>query len=335
VVKLLVKSHFFEKKPVIFASPLCGYTRLPFRDILASFTYNLIFTEMVSVDALFYKNKASETIYAQYPHLRDRTGIQLVGSKIDHFLFAIEKLLTLNDFQTFDINCGCPVSKVMKTGGGSALLINPDLIYRILSSIKTHFPHISLSAKIRVGINEKEKNYLEVSKAIEDAGTCFLTVHGRTQKQVYSGDIDYEAIKQIKNTLKIPIIGNGNIFTPQDAKKMLELTGVDGIMLSRGIIGNPWLANQIRDYLEHGEYQEISAYHKIDTMAKHFYNETQFEPHKGFRDFKKACLVYLKGVNNIKKIKIALATCQTQEEMALIIENLKQSISTQIKEPSL
>lgn len=318
----MIKSHFFNKKPYILSAPLCGYTRLPYRQILSQFQYDLIFTEMVSIDALYYNNKATEMIYASLSSLKN-IGVQLVGNKVERFLLAVQKLAAFKTFQVFDVNCGCPVVKVMKTGGGSQLLENPELIYQILSRLNQEFPELTFSAKIRIGITQKTKNYQEVCQAIQESKCSFITVHGRVQEQIYSGNVDFEALKEIKQTLSIPVIGNGGLFTPEDAAQMIQKTQVDGVMLSRGIIGNPWLGQQIRDYFEHRRYQEPSFTEKIKILKQHFYHEMAFEPQKGFRDFKKMILAYLKGINAIKSYKIAFATCHSESEMENLIFQLE------------
>lgn len=309
-----------DSKPVLLAAPMCGYTRFPFRQILSSFPVDLVFTEMASIDAIHYNNPNTRPIL-YHEKIGIPAGVQLVGRKIPYFLEAVRKLSPSGLYEVFDINMGCPVKKVLKSGGGSALIENPDLVHQIMTTLTHEFPDLFFSAKIRIGINSLNLNYKEISKAVEEGGAKMLTVHGRTRAQVYSGTVDLEAIRIIKETVKIPVIGNGGIFTPEDAKKMLDETHCDGVMPARGMFGNPWLFREIKEYLTAGQYQKPSLEDKIQTFQKHFFLESHFDPENGYREYKKIGIGYLSGFKKASELRKSLIECKTTEQMKEFVEN--------------
>ena len=308
------------QKKWIFSAPICGFTRFPYRKILSHFPIDLIFTEMVSIDALYYQNPNTLPLLA-FEKNDTATGVQLVGSKNAFFLSAVERLKD-KGYEVFDINLGCPVKKVLKAHAGSYLLQFPEKINQIFPSLKKEFPPILFSGKIRLGYSEENKNYLEVAKALEEGGASFITVHGRTRPKMYSGEIDYEAIKNIKDQVKIPVIGNGNIFTAEDAKKMIDLTGCDGVMPARGMLGNPWLFREIRDFLDQGKYSEPTLKERAEIMAKNFYYEVDFDKRNGYKEFKKNGMKYLKGFPEAAVYRKGIAQAHSAEQLKVIVEEI-------------
>jgi len=310
--------------PVIFSAPLCGFTRYPFRKILTNFPLDLIFTEMVSIDALYYQNQSTLPLLA-YPQSAVPTAVQLVGSKIDFFVHAVRTLQN-QGFFSFDINLGCPVKKILKNQAGSALLKDPEKIYTLFKTLTNTFPNLIFSGKIRLGFSKQEQNYLETSKAVEEGGASWITVHGRTRCQMYEGDVNLKALAKIKKSLNIPVIGNGNVFTPKEAKEMIEQTQCDGIMVARGILGNPWLISQIKDYLKNGIYQEPSLTEKIQLMIKNFHYEEEFDPLSGYREFKKIAVKYLKGFPLASTLRQKILLAKNPLEMKQLLLEIKENI---------
>jgi len=320
-------SDFFSKikdhKLVLIAAPICGYTRFPFRRILSQFPVDLVFTEMVSIDALHYENPNTNPIF-YHETLPVKAGIQIFGSKIPYFIEAVEKIERMKLFDVIDINMGCPVKKVIKAGGGSALLENPEHIYQILSTLSKQFSHLFFSAKIRIGLTKSRLNYPEVSHAVEQGGARMLTVHGRTKCQIYSGEVNFEAIAKIREFIKIPVIGNGGLFTPEDAKKMLEYTKCDGLMPARGMFGNPWLFQQIHDFLTTGVYHLPTIQEKLAMFTQHFNYEIHFDPANGFREYKKIGMRYLSGLKYAAELRKDLVNCHDLESMISFVKNLSE-----------
>lgn len=314
-----------RSKSIFIAAPICGFSRFPFRQILSKFPLSLLFTEMVSIDALYYSNPATLPILHFDIEDNIQTAVQMVGSKLDFFVKAVLKLKE-RGFLYYDINLGCPVKKVLKNHAGSYLLKEPEKIYQILKTLSSTFPDLGFTAKIRLGFDQNQKNYLEVSQAVEEGGAKFISVHGRTRSQMYSGEIDYEAISEIKKSVKIPVIGNGNIFSVEDAKKMYQ-TGCDGIMFARGIIGNPWLVKQVDDYLADKVYSWPSNFEKIDLMEKNLDLELQFDPRNGFREFKKLAVKYLKGVPGASKFRQELLLSKDSVSLKGIIQKIRDFLT--------
>ncbi len=322
-MEILKKLRNNEGKLSIFTAPICGFSRYPFRLVLQNFPADLIFTEMVSIDALYYQNPKTFNLL-QFEPGKTPTAVQLVGSKEDYFLTAIEKIGDMG-FESFDINLGCPVKKVIKNHAGSYLLKNPKKVYQIFNLLNKNFPHLIFTAKVRLGFSEIEKNYLDIAKALEDGGAKIITVHGRTRTQMYSGDVDLSAIKEIKNQVNIPVIGNGNIFTPEDAQLMVKKTNCDGIMLARGIIGNPWLISQIKDFLNKGTYSAPSLKERLLTLKENLNLELSFDPLNGFREFKKMGVKYLKGIKGASEFRNKIIMCKDSLEMQQVVNNLIQN----------
>lgn len=231
-------------------APMAGVTDLPFRLLCKEQGCGLMCTEMVSAKALLYKNKNTAPILETKEEERP-LAVQLFGSDPE---IMSEMALQLEEgpYDIIDVNMGCPVPKIVNNGEGSALMKQPKLVEAILSAMvkKLHKP---VTVKFRKGFNEELVNAVEIARIAEGCGVSAVAVHGRTREQFYSGRADWEIIKQVKEAVKIPVIGNGDIFTPEDAKRMIELTGCDGVMVARGAKGNPWIFKQINHYLDKGE----------------------------------------------------------------------------------
>lgn len=225
-----------NKDTKLFLAPLAGYTDSAFRTITFKMGVDIAYSEMISAKAMCYKDKKTLEMLNISPE-EGQVGIQLFGSEDLVLKKATCYLDKREDVSIIDLNLGCPAPKIVKNGEGSALLKEPSKIYSLVKSMKlsTSKP---VSAKIRLGI-ENNLNYLEVSKAIEEAGADLLIVHGRTREQQYSGESNWEAIGEIKSSVSIPVVGNGDIKSGEDAKNAFETFKVDGLMIGRGAVGNP------------------------------------------------------------------------------------------------
>ena len=223
---------------IVALGPMAGVTDLPFRTLCKECGADLIYTEMVSAKGIMYNNKNTEALLRVEESERP-VALQLFGE--DPKIMAEQaKRIEERNFDILDINMGCPVPKVVNNGEGSALMKTPEKVGEIVHAVSSAISK-PVTVKIRKGFGKDDANAPIVAKIAEEAGAAAVAVHGRTREQYYSGKADWEIIKQVKEAVKIPVIGNGDIFTPQDAKRMLEETGCDGVMVARGVQGNPWL----------------------------------------------------------------------------------------------
>ena len=229
---------------------MAGVTSEGYRKYLNTFGVDICVSEMVSDMGLIYQNKETES-YVKYQKDGTLTGVQLFGAKPENLAKAATRALELNpEIDFFDVNMGCPVPKVTKTGAGSALMLNPKLCGEVIKAIKS-VTDKPVTAKIRLGYNEV--NFLDVIKALEDAGVDAIGIHARTRKELYMGEPHFDLLKDLRSKMKVPLMVSGNIYTLDDAINALQITGADAVMVARGGMGNPYLIKQIKTYFETGE----------------------------------------------------------------------------------
>ena len=229
---------------------MAGVTSEGYRKYLNTFGVDVCVSEMVSDMGLIYQNKETES-YVKYQKDGVLTGVQLFGAKPENLAKAAIRAIEINpEIDFFDVNMGCPVPKVTKTGAGSALMLNPKLCGEIIKAIKS-VTDKPVTAKIRLGYNEV--NFLDVIKALEDAGVDAIGIHARTRKELYMGEPHFDLLKDLRSKMKVPLMVSGNIYTLDDAINALEITGADAVMVARGGMGNPYLIKQIKTYFETGE----------------------------------------------------------------------------------
>jgi nifR3 family TIM-barrel protein len=309
----------------IYIAPMAGVTDYTYRRIMNKFHPDLMFTEMVSVNAV---KMANEKTIKQMLRLLPNDGVQIFGRDIEVMVECAKYVESLG-VTYIDVNMGCPMPKITKNGYGSALLEDPEHIRKLMTAIKDALkPETKLSMKIRIGYKEY-KNPVEIAKIADELGLHHITVHGRTREQMYSGTANWETIKQIKEAVSIPVIGNGDIFTAEDAYEKAAESGVDGIMLARGIYGNPWLIQQIRERFETGEVTtKITYIDKIDMALKHIDYMKEDHPEKQFNfEVRKHLCWYLKGITGGSKVKNLLNKIDNYDEIKEVLEELKEKLT--------
>ena len=314
-----------EIKNNVVLAPMAGISNSSFRRIIKSFGCGLIYAEMVSDKAITYGD--SKTLKMLYMTDEERPiAQQIFGHDVDSFVEAAKYIYGAMKPDIIDINMGCPVPKVaLRSQAGSALLKNPERVKEIVEAVVNAVP-IPVTVKIRSGWDNKNINAPLIAKICEEAGASAITIHGRTRSQGYSGSVDLDIIKKVKESVKIPVIGNGDIKSCYDAKKMLDYTGCDAVMIGRGVLGNPWLIKECLDYLENGiEPKSVSLKEKIEMIKKHL---DLLIDQKGE---KVACLEmrshfawYLKGLSNTKKLKVALQQVKTKEEVLKLLKEYEE-----------
>ncbi len=295
-----------EGKAVL--SPMAGVTDVAFRALCRKYGASLTYTEFVSSAAIVRGNKSSLNLL-KTDSIEKPVAVQLFGNSVEEIVEAAK--LVEKDFDIIDVNCGCPAWKVIKTGAGSALLNNPEKISKFINKLATAIKK-PVTVKIRSGIDDKKINAVEVAKIAEDSGAAAITIHGRTQKQGYSGQADWNIIKKVKEAVNIPVIGNGDVFTPEVFKKRLEETNVDAIMIARGAMTNPFIFKQIKDYLTKGSYETPD---KKQLFLE--YLESAEKHNVEFSNIKNHAMQFTKGVDNGSKIRSELVKCKSVEELKL------------------
>lgn len=314
------------KNPIVVA-PMAGISNKTFRMICKEFGAGLVVGEMVSDKAIVYGNEKTFQLLEMNDKERPISQ-QIFGSDVESFKEAAKKVYEVMHPDIIDINMGCPVPKVaIKNQAGSALLKNPEKIYEIVSEVVKSVP-IPVTVKIRAGWDEKSINCVEVAKLIEKAGASAIAIHARTRSQGYSGHADWSLIKKVVDAVSIPVIGNGDVISCYDAKKMLDETGCAAVMIGRGLLGNPWLVRECVDYLNDGkEPENISNFEKISMMKRHLKDLTDEKGEiSAVLEIRTHFLYYLKGMPNNAKVKMEICTAKTKDEILRILDSYLESI---------
>lgn len=303
----------------VFAAPMAGVSDLPYRKILKSFGAALLFTEMVSAKALCYKDKKTYRL-TNIEDIEGPVGVQIFGSEPDIMAEGAQIVESQTKAAFIDINMGCPVPKIVGNGEGSALLKNPKLISQIVTSVKKAVK-IPVTVKIRAGFTPDTINAVEVAKILEDSGCDMVSVHGRTREQYYSGKADWNIIREVKNAVKVPVCGNGDIFTGKDAVDMLESTGCDFVMPARGLMGNPWLIKECNCAINGIAYTPPTAKERMDMALYHASKLAEYAGERnGIRQARSHLSWYVKGLRGASKLKNALTAACTVSEVETILK---------------
>ena len=294
--------------------PMAGVTDLPFRLLCKEQGAGLLCMEMVSAKAVHYNNKNTEQLLA-IDEREHPVSLQLFGSDPE-IMSEMAKKIEERPFDILDINMGCPVPKVVNNGDGSALMKNPVLAGKIIEKTARAIKK-PVTVKIRKGFDDAHINAVEMAKVAEASGAAAIAVHGRTREQYYSGRADWDIIRQVKEAVKIPVIGNGDILTPEDAIRMEEQTGCDGFMIARGAQGNPWIFAQILHYFKTGEHlPKPTAEEMVQMMLRHAKMQLAFKgDYTGIREIRKHAAWYTAGYPNAARLRSAINEVESYEQL--------------------
>ena len=315
---------------IVFA-PMAGISNISYRKIIKEMGAGLIYSEMISNMGIVYNNQKTINLL-KIDESERPIAIQIFGSDIDSFVKAAKYVEEKIHPDIIDINMGCPVPKVaIKSQAGSALLKDPNKIYEIVKSIKDN-THTPLSVKIRSGWDENHINAIEVGKMIEKAGASLITIHARTRSQGYSGFSDWNIIKELKKNVNIPVIGNGDIKTIEDAKRMLDETGCDAIMIGRASLGNPWFIKECVEYIENGNIIPKPSYDdRLNMIIKHFNllkENTNLK--QALLEIRTHALWYIKYLPYNKEYKNKFNQVKSEEELIKTINEYSNKIKSSL-----
>ncbi len=331
---MLFKIGNVEIKNQIVLAPMAGISNPAYIKICEKMGLGYAITELLSAEAIVRKNKKTLEMLNGIENLNIPVAVQIFGSNPKTMAKAARILLDLHQIKLIDINMGCPVPKIaLKSQAGSALLKNPIKVKEIVSSV-VEAVSIPVTVKIRSGWDQKSINAVEIAKICEEAGAKAIAIHGRTRSQGYAGNVDLEIIKKVKESVNIPVIGNGDIKSCYDAKKMLDYTGCDAVMIGRGILGNPWLIKECIDYLEKGiEPRDVSIEEKLNMIKTHLdFLISQKGEKVACLEMRSHFAWYLKGMPGVKKIKIKLQQVSTKEEVLELLKEYEVESNCDIEE---
>ncbi|WP_409273009.1 tRNA dihydrouridine synthase DusB [Neobacillus sp. SCS-31] len=313
------------KNPVVLA-PMAGVCNSAFRLTVKEFGAGLVCAEMVSDKGILFKNE--KTMNMLYIDEREKPlSLQIFGGEKETLVEAARFVDKNTNADIIDINMGCPVPKITKCDAGARWLLDPDKIYEMVSAVVDAVEK-PVTVKMRIGWDEEHIFAVKNARAVERAGGKAVAVHGRTRVQMYEGKANWDIIREVKQSVNIPVIGNGDVETPQDAKRMLEETGVDGVMIGRAALGNPWMIYRTVKYLETGELMgEPSVREKMDVCILHLDRLIALKnEHVAVREMRKHAAWYLKGVKGNAKVRNAINECNTREDLVMLLNGLAAEV---------
>ena len=303
----------------VFLAPMAGVTDLAFRIICREMGAGLVFSEMVSAKGMYYNDENTSELTQIDPRERP-VALQIFGSDPEIMSYSVERFLNVrDDIDIIDINMGCPAPKIVKNGDGCSLMKNPSLAEKILRSV-VKSSNKPVTVKFRMGWDMDNINGVEIAKISEASGISAITIHARTRDMFYTGEADWSYIKKIKSSVSIPVIGNGDVFLPEDGLRLLEETGCDAIAIGRGTMGNPWIFKRILN-LMNGKEDKAPTNEEIINMAiRHLEMVCQLKGEKvGVREMRKQLAWYLKGMRNSNEVKNMINSINTKEYMIEVL----------------
>ena len=318
-----------ETKNNVFLAPMAGVTDLVFRVICKEMDCGMVYSEMVSAKGVQHNNKNTKELLKVDERERP-VAMQMFGSDPEIMAEMARKLNEYEDIDILDINMGCPAPKIVKNGEGSALTLNPKLVGEIISAV-SKASEKPVTVKFRKGFDDQHLNALEIGKIAEESGAKAVTIHGRTREQYYAGKADWDIIKALKEEIKtIPVIGNGYIFTPEDAKNMLEYTGCDAVMIGRGSQGNPFIFKRTVEYLENGILlPEPTWEDRLDIAEKHMDMLADYKGEViGIREMRKHLGWYIKGLTHSAEMRVKINATSGRENMRDVLNYMRELIAS-------
>lgn len=307
----------------IFLAPMVGVTDRAFREICIEMGCGLIYTEMISSRGIHYDSEQTMKML-EISEIETPAAVQIFGNEPKIMAEACYHFNNNSNICMVDINMGCPAPKIVKNGDGACLMKYPDLAAEIVKEVKKASEK-PVTVKIRKGFDELHINAIEFAKRLEEAGADAITIHGRTREQMYRGKADWDIIKKLKETLNIPVIGNGDIVFAEDALSMLSSTSCDAVMIGRGAMGNPWVFKQINQLLEGTEVKIPSPSDKINICIKHYIKAiTYLGEERGVKEMRKHIGIYLKGLKNCAEVRDKINHIKESKEVLNILKEYDQ-----------